>query len=354
MTDAAGRRPSWSRPIRHRGETGDRPVPGRRAEPGPRRAAPAAPRAPRPGAGGRARAAPGARGARAAAGGRVIGSVSVRHDPMDASRRSSSASRSTRSCCPWPRTGSRAGCTRTSRTGCSTAASRSSAPPPRRVADGSGRAQTRDPAKKFPVTVIDATDMGKGCSGPSQEVPLSSNLSSAAAAGTTIRSLIPARIDRLNWAPFHTRMVLALGTAWVLDGIEITIAGAVAAVLTEKATPGPQHDPGRRHRHRLPARRGLRRAVLRAPVRQARPQEPVRRHPGRLPARQRAHRLTWGNSALALVFLYLHPVHRRCRHRRRVRRDQLRDRRDDAGQVPRPGRHRASTAPTGSAPSSAR
>ncbi len=67
---------------------------------------------------------------------------------------------------------------------------------------------------------------------------MSSNLNSAAAAGTTIRSVIPARIDRLSWAPFHTRMVLALGTAWVLDGIEITIAGAVAAVLTEKASLG--------------------------------------------------------------------------------------------------------------------
>jgi MFS family permease len=60
----------------------------------------------------------------------------------------------------------------------------------------------------------------------------------AATTGATIRSLIPARIDRLNWAPFHTRMVLALGTAWVLDGIEITIAGAIAAVLTDKATLG--------------------------------------------------------------------------------------------------------------------
>ena len=53
-----------------------------------------------------------------------------------------------------------------------------------------------------------------------------------------ILSLVPARIDRLRWAPFHTRMVAALGTAWVLDGIEITIASAVAAVLTEKATLG--------------------------------------------------------------------------------------------------------------------
>jgi MFS family permease len=53
-----------------------------------------------------------------------------------------------------------------------------------------------------------------------------------------IRSTIPARIDRLSWAPFHTRMVLALGVAWVLDGLEITIAGGVGAVLTEKTTLG--------------------------------------------------------------------------------------------------------------------
>lgn len=53
-----------------------------------------------------------------------------------------------------------------------------------------------------------------------------------------IRSLIPARIDRLPWAPFHTRMVIALGVAWVLDGLEITIAGAIAGVLGDKATLG--------------------------------------------------------------------------------------------------------------------
>jgi MFS family permease len=56
--------------------------------------------------------------------------------------------------------------------------------------------------------------------------------------GGVIRSLIPARIDRLSWAPFHTRMVVALGVAWVLDGLEITIAGAVGAVLTESDTLG--------------------------------------------------------------------------------------------------------------------
>src|ERR1700761_349592 len=47
-----------------------------------------------------------------------------------------------------------------------------------------------------------------------------------------IRSLIPARIDRLPWSRFHTRMVIALGVAWVLDGLEITIASNVGPDLT--------------------------------------------------------------------------------------------------------------------------
>ncbi len=51
-----------------------------------------------------------------------------------------------------------------------------------------------------------------------------------------IRSLIPARIDRLPWSPFHTRMVVALGVAWVLDGLEITVASSVTAVLTDPKT----------------------------------------------------------------------------------------------------------------------
>ncbi len=54
----------------------------------------------------------------------------------------------------------------------------------------------------------------------------------------SVRSLIPARIDRLSWAPFHTRMVLALGIAWVLDGLEITIASAIGAVLSDNDTLG--------------------------------------------------------------------------------------------------------------------
>jgi MFS family permease len=54
----------------------------------------------------------------------------------------------------------------------------------------------------------------------------------------TIRSLIPARIDRLPWSPFFTRMVMALGVAWILDGLEITIAATVIPTLTDKAALG--------------------------------------------------------------------------------------------------------------------
>jgi Major Facilitator Superfamily len=51
-----------------------------------------------------------------------------------------------------------------------------------------------------------------------------------------VRSLIPARIDRLPWSPFHTRMVIALGVAWILDGLEITVASAVGDVLNKPET----------------------------------------------------------------------------------------------------------------------
>src|SRR6202167_378041 len=51
-----------------------------------------------------------------------------------------------------------------------------------------------------------------------------------------IRSLIPARIDRLPWSRFHTHLVVALGVAWIPDGLEITIASNVGPDLTQKTT----------------------------------------------------------------------------------------------------------------------
>ncbi|MCW2879849.1 MAG: major facilitator superfamily transporter [Sphaerisporangium sp.] len=55
---------------------------------------------------------------------------------------------------------------------------------------------------------------------------------------TVARSLVPARLDRLPWSGFHTRFVVALGVAWVLDGMEITIASAVGSVLQDRRTLG--------------------------------------------------------------------------------------------------------------------
>ena len=37
---------------------------------------------------------------------------------------------------------------------------------------------------------------------------------------------IPARLDRLPWGRFHTLVVVALGITWILDGLEVTLAGA--------------------------------------------------------------------------------------------------------------------------------
>jgi MFS family permease len=60
-----------------------------------------------------------------------------------------------------------------------------------------------------------------------------------AEAGTRpIRSLIPARLDRLGWSPFHTRMVCGLGGAWILDGLQITVASSVSGELTKSSTLG--------------------------------------------------------------------------------------------------------------------
>ena len=112
-----------------------------------------------------------------------------------------------------------------------------------------------------------------------------------------IRSLIPARLDRLGWSRFHTRLVVALGVAWVLDGLEITIASN--ADQSDQREAGAQPlvlGGGLRRRHRLPARGGGRRAVLRSAVGQVGPAQPLHDHPRRLPLRRGLTALTFGHS----------------------------------------------------------
>jgi MFS family permease len=48
-----------------------------------------------------------------------------------------------------------------------------------------------------------------------------------------IETDIPARLDRLPWTRFHTLVVVALGITWILDGLEVTLAGSIAGALQE-------------------------------------------------------------------------------------------------------------------------
>src|SRR5437764_14504588 len=48
-----------------------------------------------------------------------------------------------------------------------------------------------------------------------------------------IETNIPARLERLLWGRFHTLVVIALGITWILDGLEVTLAGALAPALKQ-------------------------------------------------------------------------------------------------------------------------
>src|SRR5215213_1659597 len=49
----------------------------------------------------------------------------------------------------------------------------------------------------------------------------------------TIETRIPARMDRLPWSRWHWMVVIGLGTVWILDGLAVTIVGAIGGRLTE-------------------------------------------------------------------------------------------------------------------------
>lgn len=53
-----------------------------------------------------------------------------------------------------------------------------------------------------------------------------------------MKSLVPARMDRLPWSRFHRNVVLALGITWILDGVEIGLASAIGDVLRRPDTLG--------------------------------------------------------------------------------------------------------------------
>ena len=51
-----------------------------------------------------------------------------------------------------------------------------------------------------------------------------------------ITTEIPARLDRLPWSRFHTLVVVALGVTWILDGLEVTLAGSISGALKDSPT----------------------------------------------------------------------------------------------------------------------
>jgi MFS family permease len=54
--------------------------------------------------------------------------------------------------------------------------------------------------------------------------------------GAIVDTDIPARLDRLPWGRFHSMVVAALGITWILDGLEVTLAGALAGALKQSPT----------------------------------------------------------------------------------------------------------------------
>ena len=167
-------------------------------------------------------------------------------------------------------------------------------------------------------------------------LPFPTHMSSQTASVETgrIETNIPARLDRLPWARFHWMVVFGLGTVWILDGLEVTIVGSIAPRLTEKGS-------------------GL--AITTAQIGTAAAVYVAGACAGALFfgqltdrfGRKKLFLLTLGVYIIAtlataclvdgLVLLPLPLLHRR-RHRRRVRGDQLRDRRADPRARARPRR----------------
>ena len=151
-----------------------------------------------------------------------------------------------------------------------------------------------------------------------------------------VKTLIPESIagspsleDVCRWM-----VVIGLGTVWILDGLEVTMVGSVATQLTTKGSGiAISVEPDRRRGRRVRRRRLRRGARVRPADRPVRAQEALPDHAGGL---HPGH----GGDGLRdqRLVLLRRPIRHRRGHRRRVRRDQLGDRRADPGPRARPRR----------------
>ena len=155
---------------------------------------------------------------------------------------------------------------------------------------------------------------------------------------------IPARLDRLPWSRFHTLVVVALGITWILDGLEVTLAGSVAGALKaarccSSAMPTSASPPA----PTWPARCWARCSSAGSPTGSGARSSSS--------SRLRVYLVATAATALVVEFLELRavPLPHRRRHRRRIRGDQFDHPGAHSGARARLDRSRRSTAASGSA-----
>src|SRR6201987_6134864 len=68
------------------------------------------------------------------------------------------------------------------------------------------------------------------------DVTVAATSSAANTDDRLIETNIPFRLDALYWGGFHTRVLLGLRVTWILDGLEVTLAGSLSGALKESPT----------------------------------------------------------------------------------------------------------------------
>src|ERR1700681_2252374 len=76
---------------------------------------------------------------------------------------------------------------------------------------------------------------------------------------------VPGRLDRMPWSAFHWRVTIALGITWVLDGLEVTLAGTAGGRAGPESRAASRRHRGRSCRQRLSLGRGGGRDPVRPP-----------------------------------------------------------------------------------------
>jgi hypothetical protein len=143
--------------------------------------------------------------------------------------------------------------------------------------------------------------------------------------GEWIESYVPARLDRMPWSRWHWLIVVSLGATWILDGLEVTLAGSLGGILTRREALGLS-DAQVGERDLLSRGRGDRRATFWVRNRSTRTKEIVFHYGGGLSHRHAVNRIF-------LEFCQLRFLSRAdgSGDRRRICGNQFSDRRIDPG-----------------------